>query len=162
MSDLLIYKGYFGSAHYSAADEVFYGKLEGIDDLILYEGTSVKALIKDFHEAVDVYLENCKEIGKEPNKTYKGSFNVRIPAELHREAALFAASKDISLNDFVKTAIQSALLNKKVLQSDLSPKYSLQVAEEAVPYKVTPKKKKAGSRDKRMNTAGRTKKKSSK
>ena len=150
MSDLLTYKGFFGSARYSAADEVFYGKLEGIDDLVNYEGSSVKELMKAFHEAVEDYLETCKKIGKEPNKTYKGSFNVRIPSELHREAAIFAASKDTSLNDFVKTAIQYALLNKGALQGDLTPMYSLQVAEEAEPYKVTPKKrKKAAPADKR-------------
>src|ERR1700761_9820652 len=137
MSDLLTYKGFFGSARYSAADEVFYGKLEGIDDLVNYEGSSVKELMKAFHEAVEDYLETCKKIGKEPNKTYKGSFNVRIPSELHREAAIFAASKDTSLNDFVKTAIQYALLNKGSLHGDVSPMYSLQVAEEAAPDKMT-------------------------
>jgi predicted HicB family RNase H-like nuclease len=142
MGDLLTYKGYNGSAHYSAADEVFYGKLEGIDDLVNYEGASVKELIKAFNEAVEDYLETCRDIGKEPNKTYKGSFNVRIPAELHRNAAIFAAGKDISLNDFVKTAIQYALMNKGGLQRDLSPKYLLETAEEAAPYKIAPKKRK--------------------
>jgi predicted HicB family RNase H-like nuclease len=163
MSDLLTYMGYYGSAHYSAADEVFYGKLEGIDDLVNYEGTSVKELIKAFNEAVEDYLETCKEIGKDPNKTYKGSFNVRIPTDLHRNAAIFAASKDISLNDFVKTAIQYALMNKGSLQRDLSPSYSLEIAEEAAPYKAAPKKrKKAASAGKGANTGARKGKKSSK
>lgn len=92
--------------------------MEGIDDLVNYEGTSVRELIKAFREAVEDYLETCKQIGKEPNKTYKGSFNVRIPTELHREAAIYAASKDISLNDFVKTAIQYALMNKKAASAN--------------------------------------------
>ncbi|HEV2483493.1 MAG TPA: type II toxin-antitoxin system HicB family antitoxin [Puia sp.] len=153
MSDLLTYKGYFGSARYSAADEVFYGKLEGIDDLVNYEASSVKELIKAFHEAVEDYLETCQRIGKEPNKTYKGSFNVRIPAEMHREAAIYAASADISLNDFVKTAIEYALLNKRILQSDLSPAHSLQVAEEAAPYQRTTNHKKAAGRSKKAASA---------
>src|SRR6201996_549482 len=165
MSDLLTYKGFFGSARYSAADEVFYGKLEGIDDLVNYEGSSVKELMKAFHEAVEDYLETCKKIGKEPNKTYKGSFNVRIPAELHREAAIFAASKDVSLNDFVKTAIQYALMNRNGLQGEVAPTYSLQIAEEAAPYSTAPRslkttapvktaakrRKKDASADKRAN-----------
>jgi predicted HicB family RNase H-like nuclease len=163
MSDLLTYKGYYGSVHYSAADEVFYGKLEGIDDLVSYEGTSVKEIIKAFREAVEDYLETCKEIGKEPNKTYKGSFNVRIPAELHRSAAIFAANAAISLNDFVKTAIQYMLMHKGSLQSDVSPKYSLEIAEEAAPYKVVPKKRKrAAAAGKPANAATRKGKKSSK
>ena len=113
MNDILEYKGYYASLHFSSEDDVFYGKLLGIDDLVNFEGASVKELKKAFHEAVDDYLETCKELGKEPNKTYKGTFNVRITTDLHKEAAVFAAIHNISLNDFVKTAINYALLNKE-------------------------------------------------
>lgn len=60
----------------SADDEVFYGKILGINDLVNFEGASVKQLKKAFKEAVDDYLELCAEIGKTPEKTYKGTFNV--------------------------------------------------------------------------------------
>lgn len=146
MSDLLTYKGYFGSAQYSAPDEVFHGKLEGIDDLVTYEATTVQELIQAFNEAVEDYLETCKQIGKEPNKTYKGSFNVRIPGELHRDAAIYAASRDISLNDFVKTAIQFALMNRGNFNSAVASGDSLQVAEDAAPYGLVKKKKVAGGK----------------
>jgi predicted HicB family RNase H-like nuclease len=112
MSDVLEYKGYNASVLFSAEDEVFYGKLLGIEDLVSFEGTSVKEIKKAFREAVDDYLETCKKIGKEPNKTYKGTFNVRIPIELHKAAAIFAARQNISLNEFVKGAIRYSLLNK--------------------------------------------------
>lgn len=115
MDDVLEYKGYHGSVHFSSGDEVFYGKLMAIDDLVNFEGASVKDLKKAFHEAVDEYLETCKELGKEPNKTYKGSFNVRISTDLHKAAAVYAAMNNISLNDLVKTAIQYALLHKEDL-----------------------------------------------
>lgn len=113
MNDVLQYKEYYGSLSYSAEDEVFYGKLLGINDLVTFEGVSVKELKKAFKEAVDDYIETCKEIGKEPDKTYKGSFNIRIPSELHKDAAMFAAMNNISLNDFVKTSIHFTLLHKQ-------------------------------------------------
>jgi predicted HicB family RNase H-like nuclease len=113
MNDILEYKGYYASLHFSSEDDVFYGKLLGIDDLVNFEGASVKELKKAFHEAVNDYLETCKELGKEPNKTYKGTFNVRIPTELHKSAAVFASVHNISLNDFVKTAINYALSHKE-------------------------------------------------
>lgn len=113
MNDILQYKDYVASIHFSSADEVFYGKILGIDDLISFEGASVKELKKSFQEAVEDYLETCKGLGKEPNKTYKGTFNVRIGTELHRDAAVYAAIQNMSLNDFVKTAIDFALLNKE-------------------------------------------------
>ena len=113
MNDILEYKGYYASVHFSSEDDVFYGKLLGIDDLVNFEGSSVKALKKAFYEATNDYLETCKELGKEPNKTYKGTFNVRISTDLHKSAAVFAAIHNVSLNDFVKTAINYALLHKE-------------------------------------------------
>jgi predicted HicB family RNase H-like nuclease len=113
MNDILEYKGYYGSIHYSSNDEVFHGKLLAINDLVNFEGVSVAELKSAFQEAVDDYLETCKELGKEPDKTYKGSFNVRIPTSLHREAAVIAARKNISLNDFVKYALKSTIEKEK-------------------------------------------------
>jgi predicted HicB family RNase H-like nuclease len=121
MNDILEYKGYYGSVHFSAEDEVFYGKLLGIEDLVNFEGASVRELKKAFHQAINDYLETCKEIGKEPNKTYKGSFNVRISTELHKAAAIFATINNISLNEFIKTAIDYALRHKDDLNKNLHP-----------------------------------------
>ncbi len=109
MSDIMEYKTYYANIQFSAEDEVFHGKIIGINDLVSFEGTTVAELKKAFHEAVDDYLATCKELGKEPEKTYKGSFNVRIPSELHRQAARYASSKNMSLNDFVRYALDNIL-----------------------------------------------------
>jgi predicted HicB family RNase H-like nuclease len=109
MNDILEYKNYYATLHFNAKDEVFHGKIIGINDLVSFEGTTVAQLKKAFHEAVDDYLETCKGLGKEPEKTYKGSFNVRIPSELHRQAAQYATLKNMSLNDFVRQAINYML-----------------------------------------------------
>lgn len=96
----------------STEDDLFFGKLLGIEDLVNFEGAPVKGLKKAFYEAVNNYLETCAELGKEPNKTYKGSFNVRISTDLHKAAAVYAASNNISLNEFVRAAISFALRHK--------------------------------------------------
>lgn len=106
MSDVMTYKGYIGTVRYSAEDEVFHGKIEAINDLIMFEGTSVKELKKAFHEAVDDYLETCKEMGREPQKPFKGSFNVRIPSDLHRRAVKKATMMGVSLNQLVQKALE--------------------------------------------------------
>ncbi|TKC00397.1 type II toxin-antitoxin system HicB family antitoxin [Pedobacter cryophilus] len=105
MINSLKYQDYTASIQYSTDDEVFFGKVVGITDLITFEGTSVAELKAAFKEAVEDYFESCKNLGKTPDKTYKGMFNVRVPAGLHKKAATFASLHDISLNDFVKTAI---------------------------------------------------------
>jgi len=113
MNDILNYKEYYASVHFSAADEVFAGKVLGINDLINFEGTSVSELKKAFKEAVDDYLQTCSKIGKTPEKTYKGSFNVRVSPQLHQEASTFAAIHNITLNEFVKKALSYALKQKE-------------------------------------------------
>lgn len=110
MNNTIEYKDYVGSVEFSENDGVFFGKVLGIRSLISYEGTTATELIKDFHEAVDDYLEECKSIGKEPEKAYKGSFNVRISPELHKDAAIYALSHNISLNSFVEDSIKEALV----------------------------------------------------
>ena len=109
MIDVLQYKGYYADIHFSAEDEVFFGKIVGVNDLVNFEADSVKGLKKAFGEAVEDYLETCSELGKQAEKTYKGSFNVRIPTDLHRQAAMVAYLKKISLNDFVKYALDSTI-----------------------------------------------------
>lgn len=106
MKDILIYKDYIGTIHYSTEDETFYGKIEDIVDLVSFEGQSVSEMKKAFEEAVDDYIETCKALNKEPSKPYKGSFNVRINPELHRKAARKATIEGISLNQLVEKAIE--------------------------------------------------------
>jgi predicted HicB family RNase H-like nuclease len=109
MNGLMEYKGYYGSASFSEEDMVFHGKLEFIRDLVLYESDIAKGIVKEFHDAVDDYLDFCKEQGKEPDKPFKGVFNVRVRPELHRDAALHSSRAGITLNRFVTDALQEKL-----------------------------------------------------
>ena len=59
MMNTLTYKGYIGTVNFSDKDNVFFGKIEGIDGLVNFEGESVKELTNAFHQAVDDYLEYC-------------------------------------------------------------------------------------------------------
>ena len=68
MNDILQYKGYYADIHFSAEDEVFYGQLIGINDLVNFEAESVKNLKKAFTEAVEDYLSTCKKLNK-PRRT---------------------------------------------------------------------------------------------
>ena len=106
MKDVMKHKGFLGSVHFDADDEVFHGKIEGISDLVTFEGQSVEELKAAFHSAVEDYLALCKEAGKEPVKSCRGSFNVRISPELHIEATTLATELGVSLNDLVRTAVK--------------------------------------------------------
>lgn len=106
MDNALTYKGYIGSVRYSPEDEVFHGRIEAVADLVTFEADSAKQLRQEFEAAVDDYLATCQQVGKAPDKTFKGVFNVRLGAELHRQAALAALSRQISLNELMTQAVR--------------------------------------------------------
>lgn len=106
MKSIMEYGGYYSKIEYSDEDEVFFGRIADINDSVTFEGTSVTELKQNFKEAVEDYLDICKRYGKEPQKPYKGSFNVRIPPELHRKAANKAGQMGISLNQLVEISLE--------------------------------------------------------
>ncbi len=108
----LEYKGYTGSIEYSKEDDLLYGKVLGINGLISFEGKTGKDLELDFIEAIDEYLADCKAQGITPEKPFKGSFNVRIPTELHQKAALLAMKDKMSLNSFVAESIRERVFKE--------------------------------------------------
>ncbi len=113
MKNIMIYKDFIGSINYSTEDRILFGKIEFINDSITFEGSSVEELEGAFHEAVDDYIELCSLNGKETEKPFKGTFNVRIEPELHKIAAKEALFEGISLNQFVEDAIREKVVVKK-------------------------------------------------
>ena len=107
------YKGYVGSVEFSEADGLFFGKVLGIRALISYEGTNAAELVADFHGAVDDYLSLCEAENSEPEKAYKGSFNIRVSPELHKQAAICAMAQQVSLNTLVEDALREYVAERK-------------------------------------------------
>ncbi len=106
MNNTISYKGFLGSVCYCDEDQVLFGKIEGIYDTIIYEGTSVTEIKEMFKEAVNEYIEDCKHFDKPLLKSFKGSFNVRVKPDVHQRAARLATMKGISLNQLVQKAIE--------------------------------------------------------
>ncbi len=99
-NNAMTYKDYVGSVEYSQDDECLFGRILGINDLITFEGESVKELRQAFEEAVEDYLLHCQEVGKEPQKTYSGKFLLRIDPCLHAKLATKAQIHNMSLNQY--------------------------------------------------------------
>jgi len=109
MKNVLEYKGYHTKIEFDHETMTLRGKIEGINDFIDFECDNLENVEKEFHEAVDDYLEFCSEVGKNPEKEYRGSFNVRISPELHRKMAVCAFRDGCSLNSEIEKAILSFL-----------------------------------------------------
>ncbi|ANQ51990.2 type II toxin-antitoxin system HicB family antitoxin [Flammeovirga sp. MY04] len=101
MKNLMEYKGYFTKPEFDAEDMIIHGKILFISDAYIFHGESLSEYEKMFQESVEMYLEDCKELGKTPQKTFKGSLNVRLTPENHRLLALKAAEQGISINKLI-------------------------------------------------------------
>lgn len=106
MSSLFSYKNYNGTVEYSKDDKCLFGKVIGIKSLLSYEGDSVHELETDFQNAIDEYLNDCEELGVQPEQSYKGTFNVRIKPDLHQALAVYAIEHEKTLNAAVEEAIE--------------------------------------------------------
>ena len=119
MKDVLEYKGYHTKVQFDFSSMKLYGKIEGISDLVNFECSDMNQVEKEFQAAIDDYLEFCAEVGKEPDKEYKGTFNVRISPDLHKKLAVYASKNNMSLNKVVELAISDYINGVKSSMVDI-------------------------------------------
>jgi predicted HicB family RNase H-like nuclease len=108
---VLRYKDYQGSVDFE--DDRLIIRILHIDDFITTEIDSASKAQAAFAELVDDYLATCAELGKEPCKPFKGSFNVRVTPELHRCVAMAAAAADESMNAWIAKALEAGVEHQK-------------------------------------------------
>ncbi|KAF3981355.1 MAG: type II toxin-antitoxin system HicB family antitoxin [Methylococcales symbiont of Hymedesmia sp. n. MRB-2018] len=108
----LSYKNYLGSVNFDLEEYIIYGEIMFINDLVTYEATSITQLKNEFELAVDDYIDTCKTLNREPQKSFSGSLNIRIGAKLHKKVAMEAHLSGISLNEFIKKSVDDKLSDK--------------------------------------------------
>lgn len=118
----LSYKGYEGTIEVDMDEGVCRGKLLFIHDLVTYVAETPKLLQKAFEEAVDDYLATCEELDRQPQKPFRGSFNVRVGPEHHRNAALRAVRDQVTLNEVVVRALDCYLNSRGDVQHNVTVK----------------------------------------
>jgi len=104
----LKYQGYEATVEYDNDDNIFVGRIVGINDIVAFHGTSVEELKQAFEESVADYLAACKEFGKAPDKSYSGKLVWRTTPELHARAAKQAEINGKSLNNWLSETVASA------------------------------------------------------
>ncbi len=100
------YKNYLGSGKISIIDNCLHGQIEFINDLVNYEAQTLEELKKEFELAVDDYLQLCQEVGKAPDKTFKGSIKIKMGCELHQKATRKAEYLGKTLNDYINDIVK--------------------------------------------------------
>ena len=105
---MMEYKGYQATVTFDDAADVFHGEVVNTRDVIVFEGTSVAQLRKEFEFSVNDYLKVCEERGRIPNKPFSGKIPLRIPPEVHRAATAAAKAQGKSLNAWITETVEEA------------------------------------------------------
>lgn len=103
------YKGYSFTTYFDQEDNIFVGRVTGINDGINFHGKSVSELEQAFHESIDDYLDACKKLGQEPNKPYSGNLMLKIPIEIHAAVAFAAQTSGKSIDQWATRVLKEAV-----------------------------------------------------
>ena len=110
---MIDYKGYTGVFEFDPTIDAFHGRIVGLQDVVTFQGRSLDELRREMAESVEDYLEFCTEVGKEPERPYRGEFLVRTTPELHRAVAVEAESSGMSLNAWVEATLTSVVRERR-------------------------------------------------
>lgn len=105
---LMQHRGFKALIEFDAADEIFTGRILGINDVVGFHADSVAGLKDAFGEAVDDYVETCRRIGKEPEKPFSGNLMLRVDPLVHASAVIAAQASGKSLNAWSEEVLKAA------------------------------------------------------
>lgn len=102
---VMIYRGYAARIEFDAEDELFVGRIAGINDVIGFHAETTQGLKIAFHDAVEGYLDLCAKLGKEPERVYSGKLMLRVKPELHQQLAVRSQVSGRSINQIGEEAL---------------------------------------------------------
>jgi predicted HicB family RNase H-like nuclease len=102
------YRGYTARVEFDDRDNIFVGRVLGIQAIIGFHGETVSQLTEDFHNAIDSFLADCAKTGRNPQKPASGKLMLRIPPEVHSAALIASKASGVSLNQWAAEVIEKA------------------------------------------------------
>jgi predicted HicB family RNase H-like nuclease len=109
-TNTILYKGYVGTVEYDDEAGIFHGEVIGLRDVITFQGESVQELRQALKDSVDEYLDYCVEIGRNPEKPFKGELLLRVDPDTHKKIFIKAKSEGKSINRWISEAVERELV----------------------------------------------------
>ena len=105
---MMEFKGYRAVVEFDDEAEVFHGEVVDTRDVIVFEGTSVEQLRREFEVSINDYLAACAERGRSPDKPFSGRIPLRVAPSIHRAASSAAKAEGKSLNSWIAETVERA------------------------------------------------------
>ena len=108
---MMEYKGYAAAIEFDDSVGRLHGRVvnSGPYPIVTFEASDVEGLRREFHRSIDEYLASCEEDAVEPRMPYSGRLNVRLGPELHQRLARSAAESGMSLNRWIRQALEKSV-----------------------------------------------------
>ena len=105
---MMEYRGYVAAVEFDDSVGRLHGRVvnSGAYPIATFEATDVDGIRREFERSIDGYLASCREDGVEPKKPFSGTLNLRLGPDLHQRAALSATAHGVSLNSWIKQAVE--------------------------------------------------------
>lgn len=104
---MFTHKGYKAAITIDSEAEVICGRILEINDVITFEGKTVKEAKQEFVKSVDIYLEFCRQEKIEPEKPFSGRLPFRTNPEVHRMIYRAAIQAEKSINSWMEDALKT-------------------------------------------------------
>jgi predicted HicB family RNase H-like nuclease len=91
---------------YDPEIDMFRGEFLGLSGGADFYARDIESLRAEGRLSLKVYMDMCKEKGRDPFRHFSGKFNARIDPALHARAVEIAAAEGMSLNQFIERAIE--------------------------------------------------------
>lgn len=101
-------KGYSARIEFDDRDNIFVGRVLGINAIIGFHGETVAELREAFEAAIDFMIEDCQANGIEPEKPASGKLMMRVSPEAHGAALIAAKASGQSLNQWAAKVLGEA------------------------------------------------------
>ena len=108
MTEILHFNGYDGSVLFDPEENLFHGRILGIRDFFLYDGSTRPELESHFQDAVGEYVRFSHEDGKQPEAPFQ-TLAVHLSPDVHRRISRLAERQELALNSIVERALSEYL-----------------------------------------------------
>ena len=117
---MMEYKGYVAAVEFDDSVGRLHGRVvnSGPYPIATFEATDVEGIRREFQRSIDEYLASCKEDDVEPKRPFSGTLNLRLGPDVHQRAALAASAHGVSLNSWIKQAVEAATLGSSVRDAE--------------------------------------------
>lgn len=112
---MMEYKGYIAKIEYDDSVGMLHGRVinSGSYPVATCEAADVETLREEFRISIEEYLAVCAEHGIEPVRPFSGKLNLRLGPDLHARVAALAARSGVSINSWIKDALEREAAGSK-------------------------------------------------